>query len=197
VLPKRIAYRLIKPALQLTEPIRIVCRDGRTEKLLAELAVHHLDVVLSDAPIPSSVKIRAYNHLLGESKIAFMATDRLAAACRPGFPGSLNGMPVLLPTEDTVLRRALNQWFNSRGILPRIAGEIEDSGLLKAFGQAGVGIFAVPAIIQDEVGNQYGVEQVGVADDIIERFYAISLERKIRHPAVAMICQTARSTTFA
>lgn len=197
VLPKRIAYRLIKPALQLSEPIRVICREGRTETLLTELAIHRLDVVLSDAPIPPTVKVRAYNHLLGESKVAFMASARLAADCRPGFPESLNGLPVLLPTEDTVLRRALDQWFDSRGLRPRIAGEFEDSALLKAFGQAGVGIFAVPSIIQDEVGSQYGVEQIGVADQIVERFYAISLERKIRHPAVAMICQTARSTTFA
>lgn len=196
ILPKRIAYRLIKPALDMKDPIRVVCREGRTEKLLADLSIHRLDVVLSDAPIPPSVKIRAYNHLLGESKIVFMGNDRFVAECRSGFPDSLNGKPMLLPTEDTVLRWSLDHWFDNRRIRPTVVGEFEDSALLKAFGQAGVGLFAVPQIIQDEVKSRYAVDQIGIADGIVERFYAISLERKIRHPAVATLCQTARSITF-
>jgi len=197
VVPKLIAHRLIEPAIQLKEPVRVICREGRTDRLLAELAIHNLDVVLSDAPIPPAVKIRAYNHLLGESRVTFMASDRLARNCRKGFPESLNGAPILLPAEGTTLRGTLEQWFDTLEIRPMIVGEFEDSALLKAFGQAGVGIFAVPSVIQDEVGRQYGVEPIGVVEGIAERFYAISLERKIRHPAVAAVCIAAKSALFA
>jgi LysR family transcriptional regulator, transcriptional activator of nhaA len=197
VVPKLIAHQLIEPATQLKEPVRVICREGRTDRLLAELAIHKLDVVLSDTPIPPAVKIRAYNHLLGESKVTFMASDRLARNCRKGFPESMNGAPILLPAEGTVLRGTLEQWFDSLEIRPMIVGEFEDSALLKAFGQAGVGIFAVPSVIQDEVGRQYGVEPIGVVEGIVERFYAISLERKVRHPAVAAVCIAAKSVLFA
>lgn len=197
VLPKLIAHRLIEPALQLEEPVQVVCREDRPEKLIAELAVHGLDVVLSDAPIPPGVKVRAYNHLLGECGVTFMASARLADTYRKKFPRSLEGAPFLLPTENTVLRRALGQWFTEQGIHPMIAGEFEDSALLKVFGQAGVGIFAVPSAIEDEVERQYAVRQVGKADGVVERFYAISVERKIRHPAIAAICNIARTELFA
>ena len=197
VVPKLIAHHLIEPAIQLKEPVRVICREGRTDRLLAELAIHNLDVVLSDAPIPPAVKIRAYNHLLGESRVTFMASDRLARNCRKGFPESMNGAPILLPAEGTTLRGTLEQWFDTLEIRPMIVGEFEDSALLKAFGQAGVGIFAVPSVIQDEVRRQYGVEPIGVAEGIVERFYAISLERKIRHPAVEAICIAAKSVLFA
>jgi len=197
VVPKLIAHQLIEPAIQLKEPVRVICREGRTERLLAELAIHKLDVVLSDSPIPPAVKIRAYNHLLGESKVTFMASDRLARNCREGFPESMNGAPILLPAEGTILRGTLEQWFDSQEIRPMIVGEFEDSALLTAFGQAGVGIFAVPSVIQDEVRRQYGVEPIGVVEGIVERFYAISLERKVRHPAVAAVCIAAKSVLFA
>ena len=197
VLPKLIAHRLIEPALQLEEPVQVVCREDRPEKLIAELAVHGLDVVLSDAPIPPGVKVRAYNHLLGECGVTFVASARLADTCRKKFPRSLERAPVLLPTENTVLRRALGQWFTEQGIHPMIAGEFEDSALLKVFGQAGVGIFAVPSAIEDEVERQYAVRQVGTADGVVERFYAISVERKVRHPAIAAICTSARTELFA
>ena len=197
VVPKLIAHRLIEPAVQLKEPVRVICREGKTDRLLAELAIHNLDVVLSDAPIPPAVKIRAYNHLLGESSVTFMASDRLARNCRKGFPESMNGAPILLPVEGTTLRGTLEQWFDTLEIRPTIVGEFEDSALLKAFGQAGVGIFAVPSVIQDEVEKQYGATPIGVAEGIIERFYAISLERRIRHPAVEAVCMVAKSELFA
>ena len=196
VVPKIIAHRLIEPAMQMKEPLRIVCREGRTDRLLAELAIHNLDIVLSDAPIPPAVKIRAYNHLLGESRVIFMASDRLSQNLRKGFPQSMNGAPILLPTEGTTLRGALEQWFDTLEIRPMIVGEFEDSALLKAFGQEGAGIFAVPSVIQSLVGEQYGVKPIGVVEGIVERFYAISLERKIRHPAVAAICIAAKSALF-
>jgi LysR family transcriptional activator of nhaA len=196
VVPKLIAHRLIEPALQLKESVRVICREGRTDRLLAELAIHNLDVVLSDTPIPPAVKIRAYNHLLGESGVTFMASDRLARNYRIGFPESMNGAPILLPTEGTTLRGTLEQWFDNLEIRPMIVGEFEDSALLKVFGRAGVGIFAVPSVIQVEVGRQYGVEPIGVAQGITERFYAISLERKIRNPAVEAVCIAAKSVLF-
>jgi len=197
VVPKLIAHHLIEPAIQLKEPIRVICREGRTDRLLAALAIHKLDVVLTDAPIPPAVKIQAYNHLLGESQVTFMASEKLARNCRKGFPESMNGAPILLPAEGTILRGALEQWFDSLEIRPMVVGEFEDSALIKVFGHAGVGVFAVPSVIQDEVGRQYGVEPIGLAEGIVERFYAISLERKVRHPAVAAVCVAAKSVLFA
>jgi len=196
VVPKLIAHRLIEPALQMKEPVRVICREGKTNRLLAELAIHNLDVVLSDAPIPPAVKIHAYNHLLGESKVTFMASDRLAYNCRKDFPKSMNGTPILFPAEGTTLRDTLEQWFETLKIRPTIVGEFEDSALLKAFGQEGFGIFAVPSVIQDEVARQYSVTPIGVAEGIVERFYAISLERKIRNPAVEAVCIAAKSDLF-
>jgi LysR family transcriptional activator of nhaA len=197
VVPKLIAHHLIEPAIQLEEPVRVICREGRTDRLLAALAIHKLDVVLTDAPIPPEVKIRAYNHLLGKSQVTFMAIDRLARNYRKGFPESMNGAPILLPAEGTTLRGTLEQWFDSLEIRPMVVGEFEDSALLKVFGQAGVGVFAVPSVIRDEVRRQYGVEPIGVAEGIVERFYAVSLERKVRHPAVAAVCIAAKSVLFA
>lgn len=197
ILPKLVARRLIEPALQLEEPVRIVCREGAPEKLLADLAVHDLDVVLSDGPIPPGVSVRAYNHQLGKCGVSFMARAGLASRLRKGFPGSLDGEPVLLPGESAVLRRGLDDWFDGRGIRPVVAGEFDDSALLKVFGQAGVGFFAVPAVIEEEVARQYGVEPIGGTDEVFERFYAISAERRVRHPAVAAVCEAARSELFA
>lgn len=197
VVPKLIAHHLIEPAIQLDEPVRVVCREGRTDRLLAELAIHELDVVLSDTPIPPAVKIRAYNHLLGESQVTIMASEKLARNCRKGFPKSLNGSPILLPAEGTTLRGKLEQWFDSLEIRPLVVGEFEDSALLKVFGQAGVGVFAVPTVIQNEVRRQYGVKPIGVAEGVVEHFYAISLERKVRDPAVAAVCIAAKSVLFA
>ncbi|MBW1761376.1 MAG: transcriptional activator NhaR [Deltaproteobacteria bacterium] len=196
VLPKLVAHRLIEPALLLEEPVRIVCREGTPEKLLADLAVHGLDVVLSDAPIPPGMNVRAYNHELGRCGVTFMAQSDLASRLRKGFPTSLEGAPVLLPSEDTVVRRELDQWFDERGVRPVIAGEFEDSALLKVFGQAGTGFFAVPTVIEDEVVRQYEVEPIGATTDVSERFYAISVERRVRHPAVMAICEAARSELF-
>ena len=197
VLPKLVAYRLIEPALHLDEPVRIVCREGTPEKLLAELAVHGVDVVLSDGPIPPAMSVRAYNHQLGKCGVTFLARPDLARRLRDGFPRSLDGAPVLLPCEDAVLRRELDDWFNGQGVRPIIAGEFEDSALLKVLGQVGAGFFTVPTVIEDEVARQYEVEPIGATDDISERFYAISAERRVRHPAVAAICEAARSELFA
>ncbi len=196
VVPKLVAYRLLEPALRLSEPVQIVCREDKPDRLLAELAVHHLDVVLSDAPVGPTIRIRAFNHLLGECGVVFMAAPRLAAAYRRGFPKSLDGAPLLLPTENTTERRSLDQWLMSKGIRPRVVGEFEDSALLKVFGQTGNGIFAVPSVIETEVQRQYQVQAIGRVEDVRERFYAISVERRLKHPAVVAISEAARKKLF-
>ncbi len=196
VLPKLVAHRLIEPALHLDEPVRIDCREGPQDKLLAELAVHHLDVVLSDGPIPTGLSVRAYNHQLGKCGVTFMASRVLARRLRKHFPRSLNGAPVLLPNQEAVLRRELESWFEKNDVRPTIVGEFEDSALLKVLGQAGMGFFTVPTVIADEVARQYQVVAIGQTDDLSESFYAISVERRVRHPAVVAICQAARSELF-
>ena len=197
VLPKLIARHLIEPALRMEEPVHVICHEATPERLLAELAIHGLDVVLTDAPIPPAVKIRAYNHLLGECGITFMASGKLASGLRKGFPRSLDGAPFLVPVRGTALRHELDGWFGTRSIRPEIVGEFADSALLKVFGQAGMGFFAVPSVVEDDVRAQYGVKPIGTVDEIVERFYAISVERKVQHPAVAAICDAARGDLFA
>lgn len=196
VVPKSIAYRLLAPALQLPEPVRIVCREGSINSLLAELAVHRIDLVIADGPIPPDVNVRGFNHPLGECGVSFFAAPQLARKYTKGFPQCLDGAPLLLPSELTVVQSRILKWFNTLHIHPSIVGEFDDSALMKVFGQAGTGIFAAPTAIAAEVKKQYGVNVVGQTDDIHEQFYAISVERKISHPAVAAITETAREWLF-
>lgn len=191
VLPKLVAYRLLEPALQGSDPIQLVCWEGKLENLLAELAIHRLDIVLADAPLPPMFGIRAYSHLLVESGVSLMAPPQMAPKYRRRFPQSIKGAPFLLPTDNTVLRRSLEHWFETNDIHPKVVGEFEDSALLKAFGQAGCGIFAIPTLIEAEVQRQYRVHLIGQVPTIRERFYAISVERKLRHPAVMAISEAA------
>jgi LysR family transcriptional regulator, transcriptional activator of nhaA len=195
-LSKLIAYRLIEPALRLPEPVHVICREDKPERLLAELSVHGLDLVLADAPLSPAVRVRAFNHLLGECGVTIFAAPRLAATLRRGFPQSLEGSPFLLPADDTMLRRALDHWFDAIGVRVQVAGEFDDSALMKVFGQAGTGAFAVPSVIEREVRRQYGVSLVGRVDAVRERFYAITVERRIKHPAVVAISQAARTELF-
>lgn len=197
VVPKLVAYRLMEPALRLEEPVRVICREGAPETLLAALAIHGVDVVLSDAPIPSAASVRAYNHELGSCGVTFMARADLASGLTERFPDSLDGAPVLLPSEGAVLRRQLDGWFSRCGVRPVATGVFDDSALLKVFGQAGAGVFAVPTVIEDEVIRQYQVVPIGATKAVRERFYAISAERRVRHPAVVAICEAARSELFA
>jgi LysR family transcriptional activator of nhaA len=194
--PKLVAYRLLLPALSLPEPVHVVCREDKPERLLAELSAHSLDLVISDAPVGAGAKGRAYSHLLGETPVAFFGSAALASAHRRGFPRSLDGAPVLLPTEGSSLRRSLDQWLDAEGLRPRVVGEIEDSALLKVFGQAGVGLFPAPVAIEAEVRAQFGVKLVGRVDAVKERFYALSAERKLKHPAVLAISEAARRRLF-
>jgi len=196
VVPKLIAYRLLKPALQGPEPVQLVCKEDRTEPLLAALALHELDLIITDTPVGPASPVRAFNHLLGECGVSLFAAPELAARVRRGFPESLDGAPFLLPAEPATVRRALLRWMEEHGVRPRIQGEFQDSALLKVFGQAGAGIFPAPSAIEDEVRRQYSVELVGYIGAIRERFYAITVERKLKHPAAVAISQAAHNDVF-
>jgi LysR family transcriptional activator of nhaA len=197
VVPKLVVRRLLEPALALAEPVRLVCYEDSYEKLLGDLALHTLDVVISDAPVPPGSNIRAFNHLLGETSVTFFGTQALASQYRRGYPRSLAGAPMLLPLEELSLRRSLNQWFDRMAIQPRVVAEFEDSALLKVFGADGAGIFPAPSVMEAEVRRQYGVSVIGRAPEVRERFYAISVERKLKNPAVVAISQAARHQLFA
>ena len=192
VVPKSIAYRLLAPALQLPEPVRIVCRENDIDSLLAELALHKIDLVIADSPIPPGVNVRGYNHQLGECGVSFFAVPKLADKLGKSFPHNLNNAPLLMPSKITVVQSRLLKWFDQLHIQPRIVGEFDDSALMKAFGQAGTGVFIAPTVIAAEVEKQYGVISIGQTDEVREQFYAISVERKITHPAVVAITETAR-----
>jgi LysR family transcriptional regulator, transcriptional activator of nhaA len=195
-LPKLVAYRLIEPALALPQPVRLVVHVQSTEKLLAALALHDLDVVLTDRVAPPGVSVRAFNHLLGDCGVTLFAAPKPAAKYRRRFPRALDGAPFLLPGETSTLRRALEQWFEKQRIRPRIVGEFDDSTLIEVFGQAGRGIFATPSIVESSVLEQYGVRVVGRLDRVRERFYAVSAERRLKHPAVIAITESARRELF-
>ena len=192
VVPKSIAYRLLAPALQLPESVRIICRENTIDSLLAELAVHKIDLVISDSPIPPDVNVRGFNHPLGDCGVTFFAAPQLARKLGKNFPDSLSGEPLLIPGEMSVVRNRLLQWFEGLHLHPRIVGEFDDSALMKAFGRAGTGVFIAPTPIAAEIEKQYEVVAIGQTDEVRDHFYAISVERKISHPAVAAITQTAR-----
>ncbi|PSH05212.1 MAG: transcriptional activator NhaR [Acidobacteria bacterium] len=192
VLPKMIARWLIQPALQLNEPIRIVCREASSDDLIARLATLELDVVLSDSPADPNLKVRAYNHSLGDSTISFVGTEKLVMQLRGRFPECLHGAPILLPTDNTAIRRNLDYWFDSTGIVPNVIGEFEDHALLRAFGQHGTGLFPVPSVFENQLKKQDRLRRVGATSEVRTHFYAISSERKLKHPAVVAICESAR-----
>ncbi len=196
VVPKLIAYQLIKPALYISNQVRVVCREDQADRLLAELAVNELDAVLADAPMGAEVKVRAFNHLLGECGVSFYATRKLAAAHRVRFPRSMERAPLLLPTGNTAIRPRLDQWFEKHGIRPSILGEFDDFALMRTFGEAGLGVIPAPSVLERELRRRYGFERIGRAENVRAQFYAISVERKIKNPAVAAICDTAREQIF-
>jgi len=196
VVPKIIAYRLLEPALRLPQPVRIVGREGKLDALLADLAGHKLDMVLADSPLGAAANVRAFNHLLGECGIVFFAAHKLAPSYRRRFPKTLHGAPMLLPAANTAVCGALMQWLDRHDIRPRVVGEFDDSALMKAFGQAGAGVFVAPSVIEHEIMRQYDVQPVGRTDEVRERFYAISAERKLRHPAVVAVNDAARLELF-
>ncbi|KAA1191842.1 transcriptional activator NhaR [Pseudohalioglobus sediminis] len=193
VVPKSIAYRLLSPALELEEPVRMVCRESSLDALLADLALHKIDMVIADGPIPAGVNVRGFNHALGECGVSFLAVRKLAKSLQPDFPRSLDGAPLLMPSDINMVQPRLLNWFDTQHVYPNIVGEFDDSALMKVFGQAGKGVFVAPSAIAEEICQQYAVEKVGSIDEVTEQFYAISLERRITHPAVAAITETARA----
>ncbi len=191
VLPKPIAFRLLEPALQLRIPLHLVCREDRPDHLLADLAVHDVDLVLSDAPASPAANVRAFNHLLGECGVSFLAPRR-HVSLKQRFPRSLNGAPFLLPLDNTTLRRDLDEWFHAHKLRPNVIGEFADFALLRVFAEQGFGAFAVPTLMEEQM-RKYGFVKIGATSGITARFYGISVERQMNHPAVTAVCEGGRS----
>jgi LysR family transcriptional activator of nhaA len=197
VVPKLLAYRVLAPVLRMPETVKLVCHEAPIPDLLADLAVHKLDVVLTDSPVNPAFNVRAYNHVLGESGISFFAAPEQAEALSPGFPSSLDGIRMLMPGSGSTLRRGLELWFERQGVRPMVIAEFEDRALMKAFGERGSGVFPSPIAVEQDVLEKYGVAVVGRTEEISERFYLISAERRIKHPAVSIITEAARQSLFA
>ncbi|PWB49141.1 MAG: transcriptional activator NhaR [Nitrosomonadales bacterium] len=196
VVPKTIAYRLLAPALSLPDPVRLVCREDKFELLLAELAIHRLDMVLADRPLPPGMDVKSYSHRLGECGVTFLATPALAARLKGQFPHQLNGAPLLIPGEDSAVHAPLLRWLRGQDIHPRIVGEFDDGALMKSFGQAGAGVFTAPTAIAAELAAQYGLESLGHTEAVKDRFYIITVERKLSHPAALAVSEAAHKGLF-
>ena len=194
--PKFLSYEILKPVMGLNPPVQLVCREGKSEDLLAELAIHRLDAVLSDEPATASFKIKVFSHLLGESSVAICATPKLARVLRKGFPKSLHGAPALLPTSNTTLRRALDEWFHAVGIQPRVVAEFEDGALMKIAAADGKGFVPVPTVAMSEGIARFGLERAGQTTKCSDRFFLVTSERRSAHPAVTLITEHARSLVF-
>jgi len=192
-LPKLITYRLLNPVLQLPQPVQLTCHERELDELIAGLAKHRYDVILTDTVMHSASGVRCFSHPLGECEIAICGVPALAARYRPGFPESLDDAPLLLPTLTNEMRRMLDQWFDSRQINPRCLGVFDDSALIKEFGSAGSGMFPIASAVLAEVKQQYGVEVVGRLPNLRVRYFAVTTERKLKHPALQLIAQTAKT----
>jgi LysR family transcriptional activator of nhaA len=196
-LPKLVVRRLLHPVFMQPDAVRVICREDRSlDGFIAELVAFRVDIVLSDAPARPGPPARLYSHVLGETGTTFFAPASVARRLRRGFPRSLSGEAMLLPGRFSALHGALEEWLSSRNIRPRVVGEIDDSGLLRLLGEAGRGIFTGPSVEEREIRRRYGVEVVGRVDGIPHRFYAITAERRIRHPAVLTIVEGARNRIF-
>lgn len=195
--PKLLVYRLLRPAIQQLESIRLVCREDNPEQLISQLATYALDVVVANTPSPGYLPIKVFNHAVGESATAFFAPAALAARIRRRFPMSLQDAPMVLPTTNNPLRRALEEWFEREGVRPRVQGEFEDSALMNVFGQAVGCVFPAPAAIERDVCRLYGVRVVGRTEAVRERYYIISAQRRLKHPGVVAITTAARDQLFA
>ncbi|MDP3251566.1 MAG: transcriptional activator NhaR [Hydrogenophaga sp.] len=195
--PKAIAYRLLEPATQLPERVRIVCREGKLEGLLAALAMHRLDLVISDTPMPTSISVKAFNHQLGASGVSFFAAPALVETFEGPFPRCLDGARMLMPGDDSAVGRRLRAWFQERSLQPLVVGEFDDSALAKEFGRRGAGVFVAPTVLAKEIERQFGVKDVGAAAEVLAEFFAISVERRVTHPCVVAITQAARNELFA
>ncbi len=194
--PKSIAFQLLAPAMRLAEPIRLICFEDKPERLFAELAIHKLDLVIADRALPSELGVKGYSHLLGQCAIAFYAVPALATQYRPSFPHSLDGAPLLLPGDKAAVQAPLARWFSEQQIQPHIIGKFDNSTLMKAFGKAGVGIFPAPIVMASEIREQYGAEVIGSTHEVLLRYYAISIERRLTHPAVIAVSEAAKQSLF-
>lgn len=188
-LPKLVAYRLLEPLFRRPDAVTIHCIEDKTERLLVEIGLHSIDMMLSDMPATPSSGTKLSNHLLSESKIALFAEASLGSRYRNHFPNGLDGAPFILPTTNTALRRSLNQWFDVNDLKPCVKAEIEDSALLKTLGAGGIGLFFSPLIVAEDIQRQYGVEMIGIAEGVQERFYAVTAQRKLKHPLVEALLE--------
>ena len=196
VMAKLVAFQLLEPALDGDEPIALECREDEPNRLFAELAVRNLDLVLSDIPLAPGLDVKAYNHVMGESTTTLFAAPTLARKLKRNFPRSLEGAPFLMPAPMAAIRRQLEQWLEEAGLRPVIVGEFEDSALMKVFGQVGRGVFPGPTVVKDEIAKKYGVRPLGELERVRERFYAVSPERRIKHPAVTRMVEHAKAKLF-
>lgn len=194
--PKLIVCQLLRPIADLTVPVHLVCREDSTEQLLTQLALHALDVVIMDRPAPPHVRVKVFNHPLGKSETAFFAPAAIAAKLRRRFPESLESIPMVLPSSETNVRRDLNTWFTTVGVRPRILGEFEDTALMKAFAHDSGAVFPAPQVIAQQTSRLYGVSVIGRAETVAEEFFAISAERRVKHPGVLAITNAARAQLF-
>jgi LysR family transcriptional activator of nhaA len=196
VLPKLVTHRILAPVLQEAGDVRLICEEDSTDRLLADLSIQRLDLVLADAPIAGSARVKAFNHFLGDCGVSFFAAPALARGLGGRFPQDLDGAPMLVPTGDTLIRRSLDRWFGVRGIRPRMVAEFHDSALMKVFGRDGAGIFPGPSVIAKEICREFGVQIIGETDAVREAFYAITIERKVKNPVVVRITDNARMNLF-
>src|SRR5450830_1429368 len=172
---KSVVYRLLEPALALTEPVRLICSEGKFPDLLAQLALHRLDLVIADEPMPGHISVKAFNHPLGRTAMSFFCTSELQSRLQGSFPACLNGMPMLIPGVAASIRSQLESWLARHQIRPRIIGEFDDGALMKAFGREGRGVFMAPSVLDDETVAQFGVELIGRTTELVEEFFAISV----------------------
>jgi LysR family transcriptional activator of nhaA len=193
---KSVAYRLLEPALQMAEPVHMTCSEGKFQDLLAQLAVHRLDLVIADEPLSRRVSVKAFNHALGTSPVSFFCAPSLQSRLRGDFPQCLNGVPMLIQGAASSVRQQFDAWLTRLELHPQVVGEFDDGALMNAFGREGRGVFMAPSVLEEEIARQYGVMVIGRSDDLVEEFYAISVERRITHPCVAAITDTARGRLF-
>jgi LysR family transcriptional regulator, transcriptional activator of nhaA len=194
--PKAIAYRLLEPALGVSAHVRLICHEGRFQDLLGQLAVHRLDIVIADEPMGRQVSVKAYNHLLGATEMSFFAAPALKRTLAGAFPQCLDGAPMLLQGSSSAMRQRFDFWLAAHKIRPHVIGEFDDAALMKAFGGEGRGVFMTPTVLESETSAQYGVRVIGRTSELIEEFYAVSIERRITHPCIAAITDAAREQLF-
>ncbi len=196
VVPKLVVRKIIEPALKLEGGVHLVVREGHIDELLADLTMHHLDLVLTDAPVGPETHVKAFNHLLGECGVGIFGARDVLDSLEGLFPSSLHGAPMLMPTGDAVHRRLLDQWLDRRELHPRIIGEFQDAAQLQSFGAHGHGLFPAPLNVRADLEEQFEVELLGVVDGIHEKFYAITIARTVKHPSIVTLFEAAREHMF-